>query len=56
VKKILLYKDILKTIPKFYSYGGINSEEKASVNNRFRQQCDCKLPEGIVTCCDWGKY
>jgi len=28
----------------------MKSKEKASLNKGCRRQCDCKVPEGIVTC------
>jgi len=37
-------------LQQLYSYGCINANEKASVNNKWMGPCDCKLPEAIVTC------
>jgi hypothetical protein len=39
-------------LQKYFSYGCVKWNEKTSVNSRCRRQRDCKLPEGIVNCCD----
>jgi len=43
---IVILKEFLQ---KYYSYGCIKSNDKAPVNNGCTRQCNCKLPEDIVT-------